>query len=92
MKPVSPVWPGNPHNLPEVVYAKDQPQYNALPAMQVEAGVLRYVLTRWRPSSFAEWCRLVFGGSVYVSQLQFKQDGQWPPLTPLKVATTPGLD
>jgi hypothetical protein len=92
MKPASPVWPGNPHNLPETVYAKDQPEYQPLPAVNIEAGVLRFVLTRWRVESFRDWLRLVLFGSVYVQQLQIKLDDRFPPLTPIKVSTEPPKD
>jgi hypothetical protein len=92
MKPASPVWPGNPHNLPEVVYAKDQPEYQPLPAVNIEVGVLRYVLTRWRVESFRDWLRLLFGGSVYVQQLQINRGDGFPPLTPMLVSTDPPKD
>jgi hypothetical protein len=42
MTPISPVIEG--HQDREVVYAKDQPQYNPLPALRTPEGV---VLTRW---------------------------------------------
>ena len=42
MKPVSPIIPGV--ELPEVVYAKDQPQYHPLPVHEMEDGT---VLSRW---------------------------------------------
>jgi hypothetical protein len=42
-KPVSPIVPGL--KLPEVVYAKDQPQYEPLPVFKQDDGI---VLSRWK--------------------------------------------
>jgi len=44
MKPVSPVFA---ERLPEVIFAKDQPEYIALPAVRIE-GDEGEIITRWR--------------------------------------------
>lgn len=65
MKPVSPVIPGK--NFDETVFAKDQDEYENLPAIIAWPGV---VLTRWKPTFF-ERIRLLFGGSIYLSAYTF---------------------
>ena len=71
-KPISPIIPGAA--VPEVVFAKDQPQYRPLPAYRAEDGT---VLTRWR---FTWWERLrvLCSGNCYVWTLTFNQ-----PLQPI---------
>lgn len=59
-KPVSPVVPGTA--LPEIVFAKDQPQYEPLPAHVSADGM---VLTRWK-FTWRERFRLLFAGDLYV--------------------------
>ena len=56
MKPVSPVLPG--YEMKEIVYAKDQPQYNPLPAVVIEARKANpYALGiyRRRAPAYREW-------------------------------------
>ena len=60
MKPVSPIIPGV--KLPETVYAKDQPEYQPLPAHKSDDGT---VLTRWK-LSFKERLKVLFYGDVYL--------------------------
>lgn len=48
MHPLSPVLPLQPQN--EVVYAKDQPEYNKLPAIRLDCRQGE-VITRWRPNA-----------------------------------------
>lgn len=63
MNPVSPVIPKAA--LPEIVFAKDQPEYQPLPAHRLEDGT---VLTRWK-LSFKERLRVLFCGDVYHWQM-----------------------
>lgn len=72
MKPVSPVVPGI--ELPEVVYAKDQPEYRPLPCHKSADGT---VLTRWR-LTLRERVRVVLRGDVYLFVSTFNK-----PLQPL---------
>lgn len=74
MTPISPVIPG--YDLPETVYAKDQPEYIPLPAHRTEDGL---VITRWR-LSLTERLRILFGGSLWLSILTFNR-----PLQPVKL-------
>lgn len=74
MKPTTPVIPGS--KVPEVVFAKDQPQYIPLPAHITEDGI---VITRWR-LSFMERLRLMLGGSLWLSVMTFNR-----PLQPVKL-------
>jgi len=76
MKPVSPIIPGA--DLPEVVYAKDQPEYQPLPAWKSEDGT---VLTRWR-LTWRERLRLLFTGDLYVFLSTFNK-----PLQPILIQT-----
>lgn len=76
MKPVSPVIPG--HTLPEIVFAKDQPEYQPLPAFRDHDG---YVLTRWR-MTWRERLRVLFTGDIYLSLLTFGR-----PLQPVLLFT-----
>jgi hypothetical protein len=73
-KPVSPVVPGA--KLPEVVYAKDQPAYQPLPAYRAEDGT---VLTRWK-LSWRERLAVLFTGNLYIWLLTFNQ-----PLQPIQI-------
>lgn len=76
---VSPVVPGSAK--PEIVIAKDQPEYLPLPAMRIgdpSAGVL---LARWR-MSWRERIRALFSGDVYVQIMTFGR-----PVQPLSVST-----
>jgi hypothetical protein len=47
MKPISPVLPG--YEVPEVVFAKNQPEYIQLPAVKFESPEGQ-ILTRWELS------------------------------------------
>jgi hypothetical protein len=67
LTPVSPVAPGL--DLPEVVYAKDQPQYIPLPAYRYDDGT---VVTRWR-LSWRERLAVLFGGSIWLTLLTFNK-------------------
>lgn len=73
MKPASPVIPGHE----EVVYAKDQPEYNPLPSIKQPDGC---VVTRWE-MTWRERFKAFFVGSVYLEVLTFNQ-----PLQPLKMS------
>ena len=59
-KPVSPIVPGL--QLPEVVYAKDQPQYEPLPVFKQDNGV---VLSRWK-LTWRERVLTFLRGDVYL--------------------------
>lgn len=72
MTPISPAIPG----MPEVVYAKDQPEYLPLPAYRTGDGT---VVTRWR-LSWSERIRVLLGGSVWLTILTFNN-----PLQPVKL-------
>lgn len=76
MKPVSPVLPG--YELPEIVYAKDQPEYNPLPAVVIE-GQGRPILTRWEFTE-EERQRVANGESLYLWVYTFGQPLQ--PISP----------
>lgn len=60
MTPISPVVPGQT----EVIYAKDQPQYNPLPAIKTADGK---VTSRWE-LSFDERMAIARGADVYLTQ------------------------
>ena len=72
MKPISPVVPG--FNLPEVTFAKDQPEYIPLPAyrMQDESGT---VVTRWR-LSWMERLQVLLSGDLWLSVMTFHKSLQ----------------
>ena len=74
MKPMTPVVPGC--TTPEVVYAKDQPEYIPLPSHRTDDGT---VITRWK-LSIRERIRLLIGGSLWLSVLTFNH-----PLQPVKL-------
>jgi hypothetical protein len=77
MKPISLVAPGL--DLPEIVIAKDQPQYIPLPAVyDREHGVVH---TRWK-LSLVERFRVLICGSMYLSIRTFNE-----PLQPVKLST-----
>lgn len=82
MQPVSPVIPGL--ELPEVVYAKDQPEYNPLPVFKDENGT---VVSRWRLTWRERLCVLL-RGDVYLTVMTFNR-----PLQPVRLETEPpGID
>lgn len=76
MKPVSPVLPGS--DLPETVYAKDQPEYTPLPVFRQEDGT---VLSRWR-LTWRERLQIAFSGNMYLLVMTFNQ-----PLQPVLLQT-----
>lgn len=65
MNPVSPVIPGV--NLPETIYAKDQPEYRPLPVLRQEDGT---VLSRWH-LTWLERLTVLFKGDVYLWTITF---------------------
>ena len=66
MIPVSPVLPTQPQ-WPETVFAKDQPEYRPLPAVQLHDGT---VITRWK-LTLKERVWLLFNGTIWLQQLTF---------------------
>lgn len=80
MNPIDPLLPTKPAGTTKVIFAKDQPEYNPLPAEVTPAGA---VVTRWAPTA-EERALLVAGVDVYVSQLTFGT-----PLQPLLVTVGP---
>jgi hypothetical protein len=81
MNPVSPVIPGH-EEIPEHVFAADQPEYLPLPAVIVP-GPNGEVITRWKMTD-EEKELLAKGGDIYLSLWTFGK-----PLQPilLRVAT-----
>lgn len=75
MQPMSPVCEGYAGD--EVVYAKDQPEYNPLPALRFEDGT---IVTRWR-MSWRERLAAFLRGDVYLSVLTFNK-----PLQPVRLS------
>lgn len=73
-RPVSPVVPGL--ELPETVYAKDQPEYEPLPVFKTENGE---VLSRWR-LTWRERFLVFLRGDVFLWCLTFNK-----PLQPVMV-------
>mgnify|MGYP003408620561 FL=1 len=71
-----------PKEFPEqnVIFAKDQPEYQPLPAfkVQTESGE---VITCWK-LSFSERLRILFKGEIWLSMLSFNK-----PLTPSFMTT-----
>jgi hypothetical protein len=76
MSPVSPVIPET--NLEEVVYAKDQPEYQPLPSIRAADGT---ILTRWSLTE-EEKQQVLSQGYVYLLVMTFNQ-----PLQPLLLTT-----
>lgn len=62
MKPASPVLPG--YDVPEIVFAKDQPEYQPLPAVRIDSPGAP-ILTRWEFSD-EERQRIATGASLYL--------------------------
>ena len=79
--PVSPV--DVKSQSPEVIYAKDQPQYRQLPAIRYEDGT---VITRWR-CAWSDRIRILFSGNIYLKVLTFNS-----PLQPVMLSVTSLLD
>lgn len=78
MRPISPVVPG--FDLPETLYAKDQPQYIPLPSYRLEddSGT---VMTRWR-LSWKERLTILLTGDLWLTMLTFNRA-----LQPVKLTT-----
>lgn len=76
MYPASPVIKGQK----EVIYAKDQPEYNPLPAIRQSDGC---IVTRWQ-CTWRERLRVLLTGSIYLEVLTFNS-----PLQPLKMSVEP---
>lgn len=76
MKPVSPVIPGE--NFPETIIAKDQDEYQNLPAIVVDNHI---VVSRWQ-LTFRERLQVLFGGSIYLWCWTFRN-----PLQPVVLET-----
>jgi hypothetical protein len=74
MEPASPVIPGA--NLPEVTYAKDQPDYIPLPVLRTPEG---QVTSRWKFTD-EERKAVADGADLFVSVLTFNH-----PLQPMLV-------
>lgn len=74
MRPMKPIVPGL--SLPVTEFAKDQPEYNRLPAYRSTAGV---VLSRWH-LTWRERLRLLLFGDVYLTVHTFNQ-----PLQPVRL-------
>jgi hypothetical protein len=81
MQPISPVAPGLA--LPEITFAKDQPEYNPLPAYRSEDGL---VVTRWK-LTWRERLDILLRGNLWLSVLTYNR-----PLQPVKLDTKFPLD
>ena len=82
MKPMSPIIPGV--QLPETVYAKDQPEYEPLPVFKMEDGTL---LSRWK-LTWKERLIALWKGDVYLWTLTFNR-----PIQPVMLQVTrPSLE
>lgn len=80
--PMSPIVPGL--DLPEIIYAKDQPEYRPLPIYKNEDG---FVLSRWH-LTWKERFLVLLRGDIYLSILTFNK-----PLQPIKVdIEKPGVE
>jgi hypothetical protein len=78
MHPMSPVVPTA--NVDEVVYAKDQPEYQPLPCIRATDGA---ILTRWSLNE-QERRQVAEQGYVYLTVMTFNQ-----PLQPLLMTVDP---
>jgi hypothetical protein len=76
MKPISPVIAG----VPEVIFAKDQPEYLPLPAVKCDDGT---VLSRWKLTWVERW-QIFIHGNLWLCQLTFNQ-----PLQPQRPSVYP---
>lgn len=72
MKSVSPVMPGS--RPIETIFGKDQPEYQALPAVYLDTSS-RPVVTRWRLTD-EERFAISAGADIVVQQLTFQADLQ----------------
>jgi hypothetical protein len=64
--------------VPEIVFAKDQPQYRQLPAVRLDDGT---VISRWT-LTWRERLRVLWTGSLWLSCLTFNH-----PLQPTRLET-----
>jgi hypothetical protein len=86
MRPVSPVLLKNPLQIGELVFAKDQPQYQPLPAIRTDNGI---VVSRWQ-MSWRERLRVLLTGSVWLQLVMgLDERGRHRPLTPSMLSTVP---
>jgi hypothetical protein len=79
LSPVTPVFPRRAHDFVpprEVVFGKDQPQYQPLPAV-IEHGL---VTTRWK-LTWREKLQVALTGNLWLSLLTFNH-----PLQPIKLS------
>jgi len=76
MTPISEIIPGQAIAI--VTYAKDQPEYIALPAHRSEDGI---VTTRWK-MTWKERLQVIWHGSIWLSVMTFNK-----PLQPVKLDT-----
>jgi hypothetical protein len=67
MKPVSPIAKG--YEAQEIVYAKDQPEYQPLPALPVN-DVAGTIITRWK-LTWRERLAILFGRDVFLNVMTF---------------------
>jgi hypothetical protein len=68
MKAVRPRVPG--FENAEIVLAKDQPEYVQLPALPIDVGGARGMLTRWELTA-EERAEIAAGGDLWLSQMTF---------------------
>lgn len=82
MKPISPVYAALP-DLPEIIFAKDQPEYLPLPAVVTDDG---QVITRWR-LTWRERLRVLWTGDLFLHQLTFgdRLQPQRPDVRPIEL-------
>jgi hypothetical protein len=71
MKSISPVVPGFEHL--EIVVAKNQPEYEPLPALPVDDA--QKIITRWR-FSWRERLQVLFRGDLYLWVWTFRRPVQ----------------
>lgn len=76
MKPIR--YKGNVEGLELLEFAKDQPEYETLPARRLDDGT---VVSCWRPT-FKERISLLFRGRLFLMQLTFNN-----PLQPVWIGT-----
>ena len=79
MDPATPVLIRQTGIVPEIVFAKDQPQYRQLPAVRLDDGT---VISRWQ-LIWRERLRVLWTGSLWLSVLTFNSA-----LQPTRLETT----
>lgn len=80
MQPISPSMRDDGVPLPEIVYAKDQPEYIPLPVVKERNGT---VTSRWK-LTWKERLSVLFGGSIYLQIATFNR-----PLQPVRLSVEP---